>query len=217
MIISRTHVKIASSKNIIFIIFNLNDFMPNLYIIGGCNGAGKTTASFTVLPEMLDCDEFINADEIARGLSPLNPERVAIDAGRLMLNRITKLILNQKDFAFESTLSGKSFTRTIALAKKYGYHVTLVFFWLDSIELAMERVRIRVLEGGHNIDKNVIMRRYYSGLTNLFKLYLPICDFWMIFNNSKTPSELVAEGYSNKEIVIKNFSTFESMKKISSI
>ena len=82
--------------------------MPNLYIIAGCNGAGKTTASFTVLPEMLDCDEFINADEIARGLSPLNPEKAAIEAGRLMLRRIDKLISNKKDFAFETTLATKS-------------------------------------------------------------------------------------------------------------
>ena len=87
--------------------------MPNLYIIAGCNGAGKTTASFTVLPEMLDCDEFINADEIARGLSPLNPERAAIEAGRLMLTKIDKLISNKKDFAFETTLATKSYVNTI--------------------------------------------------------------------------------------------------------
>ena len=87
--------------------------MPNLYIIAGCNGAGKTTASFTVLPEMLDCDEFINADEIARGLSPLNPERAAIEAGRLMLTKIDKLISNEKDFAFETTLATKSYVNTI--------------------------------------------------------------------------------------------------------
>ena len=189
--------------------------MPNLYIIGGCNGAGKTTASFTVLPEMLDCDEFINADEIARGLSPLNPERVSIDAGRLMLTGIDKLIMKRKDFAFESTLSGRSFTKTIMRAKNNGYQTTLVFFWLDSVDLAIERVKIRVLEGGHDINRNVIIRRYFSGLNNLFKLYMPICDYWMIFNNSISPSELVAEGYSNKDIAIKNSSTFELIKKLS--
>ena len=97
--------------------------MPNLYIIAGCNGAGKTTASFTVLPDMLDCDEFINADEIARGLSPLNPDKAAIEAGRLMLTKIDKLISNEKDFAFETTLTTKSYTNTIQKAKENGYQV----------------------------------------------------------------------------------------------
>ena len=92
--------------------------MPNLYIIAGCNGAGKTTASFTVLPEMLNCDEFINADEIARGLSPFNPDRAAIDAGRLMLTKIDDLLMKQKDFAFETTLATKSYTKTITKAQK---------------------------------------------------------------------------------------------------
>jgi predicted ABC-type ATPase len=122
--------------------------MPNLYTIAGCNGAGKTTASFTVLPEMLDCDEFINADEIARGLSPLNPEKAAIEAGRLMLTKIDKLISNKKDFAFETTLATKSYVKTILKAKGNGYQVSLVFFWLDSVKLAINRVHTRVLEGG---------------------------------------------------------------------
>ena len=121
--------------------------MPNLYIIAGCNGAGKTTASFTVLPEMLNCDEFINADGIARGLSPFNPDRAAIDAGRLMLAKIDDLLLKQKDFAFETTLATKSYAKTITRAQKNGYLITLVFFWLDSVDLAIERVKSRVLEG----------------------------------------------------------------------
>ena len=104
--------------------------MANLYIIAGCNGAGKTTASFTILPEMLDCEEFINADEIARGLSPLNPDKAAIDAGRLMLSRIDRLITNRNDFAFETTLATKSYRNTILKAKNAGYNVTLLFFGL---------------------------------------------------------------------------------------
>ena len=186
--------------------------MPNLYIIAGCNGAGKTTASFTVLPEMLDCDEFINADEIARGLSPLNPERAAIEAGRLMLTKIDRLIHNKKDFAFETTLATKSYVNTVQLAKQNGYQIILVYFWLDSVSLAIERVKTRVYDGGHNIPEPVILRRYYSGLSNLFKLYLPICDYWMIFDNSGAPSELVAEGYSNGEMEIKNPDSFEKIK-----
>ncbi len=189
--------------------------MPNLYIIAGCNGAGKTTASFTVLPEMLNCEEFINADEIARGLSPLNPDKAAIDAGRIMLAKIDKLILNKKEFAFETTLATKSYSNTIIEAKENGYTVTLVFLWLDSIDLAIERVKTRVLEGGHNIPEAIITRRYYSGLSNLFKIYIPLCDYWMIFNNSISPSELIAEGYSDRDMEIKNSSIFETIKMLS--
>jgi predicted ABC-type ATPase len=188
--------------------------MPNIYIIAGCNGAGKTTASFTVLPEMLNCTEFINADEIARGLSPLNPDKAAIEAGRLMLNKIDKLIKTNTDFAFETTLATKSYAKTITNARNKGYQATMVFFWLDSIDLAIERVKTRVREGGHNIPKNVIARRYTSGLKNLFDLYIPISDYWMIFNNSVSPSELIAEGYSEVDIDIKNNTIFELIKKL---
>jgi predicted ABC-type ATPase len=186
--------------------------MPNLYIIAGCNGEGKTTASFTVLPEMLDCDEFINADEIARGISPLNPEKASIEAGRFMLTKIEKLIANKKDFAFETTLATKSYVNTVQRAKQKGYQIVLVYFWLDSVSLAIERVRIRVHDGGHNIPEPVIIRRYFSGLSNLFNLYIPICDYWMIFDNSTAPSELVAEGYSSGEMEIINPETFEKIK-----
>lgn len=186
--------------------------MPNLYIIAGCNGAGKTTASFTVLPEMLNCDEFINADEIARGLSPLNPDKAAIESGRLMLNKIERLISIHQDFAFETTLASKSYVKTIKKAKQDGYQVTLIFFYLESIELAIERVRTRVLEGGHDIPEDVITRRYFAGLRNLLKLYIPICDYWMLFDNSKIHSELIAEGYCDIDIEIKNFRIFEEIK-----
>jgi len=142
--------------------------MPNLYIIAGCNGAGKTTASFTVLPEMLKCQEFINADEIAKGLSPFNPEKAAIEAGRIMLTKINHFITLKIDFAFafafETTLATKSYVKTIHKAKELGYETTLLFFWLDSLLLAKERVLTKVLEGGHNIPNNVFDRRYYSGI-----------------------------------------------------
>ncbi|MFO7933644.1 MAG: zeta toxin family protein [Bacteroidales bacterium] len=186
--------------------------MPNLFIIAGCNGAGKTTASFTLLPKMLDCDEFINADEIARGISPFNPDKAAIEAGRYMLRKIDKLIRNRKDFAFETTLATRSYTKTIQKAKENGYQITLVFFWLDSVELAIERVHTRVLEGGHNIPEAVIIRRYFSGITNLFNLYLPICDYWMIFDNSISPSELIAEGYPDGETEVLNAIKLEIIK-----
>ncbi len=144
----------------------------NLFIIAGCNGAGKTTASFTILPEILDCREFVNADEIAKGLSPFQPEKVSFEAGRIMLNRINELLSQNENFAFETTLSTRSYKNKILEAKKKNYNVTLLFFWLKNPELAKERVKIRVIEGGHNIPEDVIERRYYKGIKNLFEIYL---------------------------------------------
>ena len=188
--------------------------MPNLYIIAGCNGAGKTTASLTVLPEMLSCQEFVNADEIARGLSPLNPEKAAIDAGRIMLQKIEKLLQNGDDFAFEATLSSRNYAKIVKKAKQNGYMITLLFFWLDSPDLAIARVRTRVQEGGHNVPVPTIIRRYYAGVKNLFSLYLPLCDYWMIFDKSGLTSVLIAEGYRTGEVDIKNYSIFAKLKLV---
>lgn len=188
--------------------------MPHLYVISGCNGSGKTTASFNFLPKILDCDEFINADEIARGLSPLNPNKAAIEAGRIMISKIDKLMKEGKDFAFETTLATRSYTRTIQKARSLEYQITLIYFWLDTVDLAFERVRSRVLEGGHCVPNPIIQRRYYSGIRNLFNLYITICDFWMIFDNSFSPSELIAEGYAQNTPQIKNY-TFVTIKQLS--
>lgn len=147
-----------------------------LYIIAGCNGAGKTTASFTILPDILSCKEFINADEIAKGISPFQPEKVAIQAGRIMLSRIDELINQRQTFAFETTLSTKSYRKTIERVQAMGYEVVLLFFWLNSVKLAKERVKTRVREGGHNIPEGTIERRYVAGIQNLFKIYLPIVN-----------------------------------------
>jgi predicted ABC-type ATPase len=106
--------------------------MPNLYIIAGCNGAGKTTASYTVLPEMLNCKEFVNADSIAAGLSPFNPDSVAIEAGRIMLNRIEVLMQGEEDFAIETTLATRIYVDLIKRARKTGYKIKLIYFWLRS-------------------------------------------------------------------------------------
>ena len=157
---------------------------PRLYIIAGPNGAGKTTASFTVLPEVLDCNEFVNADEIAKGLSPFKPEEVAIQAGKLMLQRIDQLLERQETFAIETTLATKSYKSLIIRAKKLGYTVVLLFFWLPSPEMAEQRVAMRVAEGGHNIPKDVIYRRYWAGLSNLFDIFAPIVDDWSLYDNS---------------------------------
>lgn len=182
-----------------------------LYIISGCNGAGKTTASFTILPEILDCKEFVNADEIAKGLSPFQPEKVAIEAGRIMLGRINELLSENENFAFETTLSTKSYKNKIIEAKKNGYSVTLLFFWLQSAELAKERVKIRVSEGGHNIQPEVIERRYRKGIKNLFDIYLSVVDNSYIFDNSEGVHELIAEKEFGK-LVVTNDKKFNFLK-----
>ena len=178
--------------------------LPNLYIIAGCNGAGKTTASFTILPEMLNCKEFVNADSIAAGLSPFNPESVAVEAGRLMLSRIHELMIAGVDFAFETTLATRSYVSLVKKAQQVGYKVTLLFIWLDSPQVAIQRVADRVAEGGHNISEDVIVRRYRRGIFNLMNLYKPICDGWIIVNNKSVVPELIAKGTFSGENIIEN-------------
>ncbi|HVI47165.1 MAG TPA: zeta toxin family protein [Chitinophaga sp.] len=178
--------------------------MPDLYIIAGCNGAGKTTASYIVLPEILNCREFVNADNIAAGLSPFYPESVAVEAGRMMLQRIHHLIDEQVDFAFETTLSTRSYASLIKKVKEDGYKVTLLFFWLSSPDFAKKRVADRVAEGGHNIPPEVIKRRYYRGLPNLIKIYIPLCDAWTVVDNMNGIPEVIASGAMNDEKLILN-------------
>lgn len=177
--------------------------MNKLYIIAGPNGAGKTTLSYTVLPEIFDCFEFVNADEIAKGISPLSPEKAGIRSGRLMLQRIKELIFLNESFAIETTLSTKSYKQLVENAKSKSYEVILLFLTLDSAELAIQRVRSRVKEGGHNIAKNVIVRRYRNGLQNLFNIYIPIVSKWIIVNNSSEKFEFIAKGTTNS-VIIKN-------------
>lgn len=186
---------------------------PTLYIISGCNGAGKTTASFTILPEILNCKEFINADEIARGLSPFQPEKVAIEAGRLMLHRIKELLSQHETFAFETTLASKSYKMTILDAQERGYKVILLFFWLKNVNLAIERVKIRVSEGGHHVEEDVIKRRYINGINNLFNIYLPIIDSAMIFDNSEGKHKIIAKKVFNEDVVIIHKSKYSNLKK----
>jgi predicted ABC-type ATPase len=157
-----------------------------LYIIAGCNGAGKTTASFSVLPQILQCQEFVNADEIARGLSPFHPEDVAVEAGRLMLQRIDYLLSKHTSFAIETTLATRSHHRLVKRAQQQGYKVVLLFFWLESPQMAERRVAKRVMEGGHNIPTDVIHRRYWLGLNNLFNIYMPIVNAWSLYDNNKS-------------------------------
>jgi len=167
--------------------------LKKIYIIAGPNGAGKTTLSYTILPEIFECDEFINADEIARGLSPLKPERVSLKAGRIMLERIKELMSNEESFAFETTLSTLSYKQLVIRAKSNGYKVILLFLALDSVQLAIERVKVRVSEGGHNIPKEVIERRFHRGIKNFFSHYMNIVDQWILVNNSEKGFKIIAE------------------------
>ena len=185
----------------------------NLYIISGCNGAGKTTASYTVLPEILECKEFVNADEIARGLSPFNPESVAIEAGRLMLKRIEELLSKGETFSIETTLATKSYINLVRRAQAKGYIVKVLFFWLKTPELAIQRVAERVQKGGHNIPTDIIKRRYVAGISNLFHLYMQEVDYWGIYDNSENPRSQIACGGRNMETIIIDNNTFTQIQR----
>ncbi len=189
-----------------------SEMSKDLYIICGCNGAGKTTASFTVLPEILQCKEFVNADEIARGLSPFNPEDVAIEAGRLMLQRIELLLEREASFSIETTLATKSYINLVRRAQAKGYQVKILFFWLNSPELAIQRVAERVAKGGHNIPEPIIRRRYASGIKNLFNLFMSEVDYWDIYDNSKYPRKQIACGGKNVETIIIEEKSFNLIK-----
>jgi predicted ABC-type ATPase len=183
----------------------------NFYLIAGCNGAGKTTASFTILPEMLDCREFVNADEIARGLSPFQPDTVAMEAGRIMLNRVNYLLAKSETFALETTLATKIYQQKISAAQQQGYTTTLLYFWLSSPDLAQERVKTRVAEGGHYIAPEVIERRYWQGLRLLFDTYLPLIDEAWLFDNSCGEHVLIAQKLASG-FCISNNTLYQQLK-----
>jgi len=188
--------------------------VPYLYIIAGCNGAGKTTASFTILPEMLKCKEFVNSDEIAKGLSPFNSDNiaVAIEASRIMYKRIKELIAAGDTFAMETTLATRSVANLIREAQGNGYYVTLLYFWLNTPDLAVERVKMRVSTGGHSIPENTIRRRYEAGIHNLFELYLHISDYWMITDNSMSPMAVIATGFKDEKREIYNSEIYAKLE-----
>jgi predicted ABC-type ATPase len=186
-----------------------------LYVISGCNGAGKTTASYTILPEMLKCKEFVNSDEIAKGISPFNADSiaVAVEAGRIMHRRIKELIAAGETFALETTLATRSVVKLMQGAQEKGYYVTLLYLWLNTPDLAVERVKMRVAAGGHNIAESTIRRRYGSGIRNLFELYLPASDYWMITDNSMSPMEIIAKGFKNERKEIYKPTIFNKLEQ----
>jgi predicted ABC-type ATPase len=185
--------------------------MLNLYVIGGCNGAGKTTIATKLLPHYLNCYEFVNADSIAAGLSPFRPESVALRAGRLMLERLQTLADASVDFGFESTLASRTFAPFLHEQKAKGYSVQLLYVSLRSPDLAVQRVAQRVLAGGHDIPEATIRRRYQASRHNLINLYLPLADEWRVVDNT-TNVVLVAEGGMNLETAIYQPQIWEALK-----
>ncbi len=168
---------------------------PHVIVIGGPNGAGKSTIAPLVLRDYLAVPDFVNADQIAAGLSAFNPEGAAFEAGRIMLRRLDELAASGRSFAFESTLSSRTFSVFLKKLKAQGYRINLCYVWLDSIALAQERVALRVKMGGHNIPPDVIARRYARSIQNFRDLYLPIADRWRVYDNSnESNSRLIARG-----------------------
>ena len=165
-----------------------------MYIISGCNGSGKTTASYSVLPEFLGCSQFVNSDEFAKSLSPFDPSSASISASRLMLMKFKYMLQHKKDFCIETTLATRSLLKMAKEARADGYDIVTLYFWLKSPEVAISRIKTRVAAGGHNIPDDVVRRRYHTGLSYFFDEYCPMSDKWILADNTKPPFEIVAQG-----------------------
>ena len=187
--------------------------MPRLYILCGCNGAGKTTASYTMLPEILDCREFVNSDEFAKSLSPFDPSTASVTASRYMLMRIQFLLEQGTDFSIETTLATRSLVSVIRDARERGYKISILYLWVQSPEIAIKRVRDRVNHGGHNIPEEVLRRRYRMGIKYLFNTYIPLCDRWVLVDNTQSPFSVIAEGSSGR-LVIKDEGKFNKITSL---
>ena len=187
--------------------------MPKLFIISGCNGSGKTTASYTLLPDLLGCREFVNSDEFAKSLSPFSPDSASIQASKLMLLKINYLFRRLEDFAIETTLATRSLKKMVKYAQSNGYEVTVLYFWLNSPDLAVERVKARVAAGGHNIPEATIRRRYVVGLHYFFEDYVPLADRWILADNSEIPFKVVAEGRKDG-LIIKDSEKYDRIKEV---
>ncbi len=174
------------------------DKKPQVYIIAGPNGSGKTTFATEFLPNYADCPAFINADTIARGLSGFSPDAVALKAGRILLEQIEAYAAQRVDFAFETTLSGTSYLLRLRELKMKGYLIHLFFLWIPDVRLSLARVASRIKMGGHGITEKVMRRRFNKGIENFFKRYRTIIDSWMLFDNSGSVPHLIAEEKSGK-------------------
>ncbi len=189
--------------------------MSHLIIIAGPNGAGKSTTAPALLKDALHMDNFVNADVIAQGLCAYQPEKAAIQAGRIMLDRIHTLADKNANFAFETTLSSRSFATWIPKLKKQGYQFHLVFLWLKTVDLAIFRVRERIKNGGHAVPEETIKRRYISGLRNFFNLYTLLADSWQFYDNSDDNLILVASKTHKIDPIIKDIALWQQLQEIS--
>lgn len=169
---------------------------PTIYLIAGCNGAGKTTFAREFLLKEVGCVNFLNADYLAFGLSPLSPEIAAMKAGRLLLGEFTSLVGRKQTFALESTLSGRTYLRLLRDARRRGFRLYLHYLWLPTPTIAIARVRERVKKGGHNVPVADIRRRFNRSLTHLVSDYAPLADRWAVWNNESSPPSLLAESKS---------------------
>jgi predicted ABC-type ATPase len=184
---------------------------PVVVVIAGPNGAGKSTSAARLLPEGLDISHFVNADVIAAGLSAHAPEEVALEAGRIMLGRLDELAAQRQSFAFETTLSARTYARFLRRLQFEGYQVHLVYVWLEAPELAIKRVAERVRRGGHHIPDETVVRRYYRGLKNFKTLYSQIADSWILCDNSKRWLRVVAEGGRGRVRWIMDRETYDAI------
>lgn len=178
---------------------------PNVVVVAGPNGSGKSTAAPALLRDYLGITEFVNADVIAQGLSGFAAENAAMQAGRVMLERLRELARQNADFAFETTLASRTFAPRLEELRDAGYRTHLLFLWLPSPGMAVARVASRVQQGGHNVPDEIVVRRYHAGLRNLFQLYMPIVDAWMMFDNSPRDGyELIASRREGAKITVAN-------------
>jgi predicted ABC-type ATPase len=166
---------------------------PVCFVIAGPNGAGKTTYALRYLAKVAKCMEFINADLIAHGLSPLRMEKAMAEAGRMVLGKMQELASKRADFAFETTLAGRSHAVFLQELKRMGYRIELHYLWIPSAAFSARRVAARVAQGGHNVPLPVIKRRYGKSLANLYRLYMPLADFVSLMDNSLEAPRVIAE------------------------
>jgi len=184
---------------------------PYVIVVAGPNGAGKSTTARHLLRDALEVSEFVNADDIAAGLSAFRPETVAVSAGRIMLARMRQLAAERANFAFETTLASRSLAPWLATLQRGGYRVHILFLWLHSADLAVSRVAERVRRGGHDVPEAVVRRRYGAGLMNFFRLYCPLADSWQLFDNSAGPRP-VAAGEGNVVKILGDHEVWRRLK-----
>jgi predicted ABC-type ATPase len=189
---------------------------PRVVIFAGPNGAGKSTHADAILAA-LGIETFVNADYIARGLSGRNTDVVAFEAGRIMLKRLHQLGDAGADFAFESTLSSRTFAPFLRTLKARGYSAAIYYFSLTNAQLAIRRVKLRVALGGHDVPSDIVKRRFGRSLSNFFNLYAPLADQWALFDNSSSSRALpVATQYAT-HLTVTETTTWRKLQKFSKV